>query len=166
MRYGLMRCRSGKLSSLFVVPVFIPTSRTCQSCEKGPTVLVRKFCASVVTTATKNFLYQTQMDLHNPTTKQYKNNYNNLKRNYILADTMNGFLDKMKKASKGVVDAGAKTMLKVRHCCCMLLVLISKRAFPLFVQLLLFTAEIYFRIFRYYYIFASIDASTNAVLAY
>ena len=26
---------------------------------------------------------------------------------------MNGFLDKMKKASKGVVDAGAKTMLKV-----------------------------------------------------
>lgn len=55
------------------------------------------------------------MDQPNPTIKQYKNNYNNLKRNYILAETMNGFLDKMKKASKGVVDAGAKTMLKVRH---------------------------------------------------
>ena len=54
------------------------------------------------------------MDRPNPTTKQYKNNYNNLKRNFILAETMNGFLDKMKKASKGVVDAGAKTMLKVR----------------------------------------------------
>lgn len=27
--------------------------------------------------------------------------------------TVNNFLDRMKKASKGVVDAGAKTMLKV-----------------------------------------------------
>jgi hypothetical protein len=49
------------------------------------------------------------------TPKKYKNNYNTLKRNYILTETMNGFLDKVKKASKGVVDAGAKTMLKVSH---------------------------------------------------
>jgi hypothetical protein len=27
------------------------------------------------------------------------------------------FLDKVKKASKGVIDAGAKTMLKVRSSC-------------------------------------------------
>jgi hypothetical protein len=43
-----------------------------------------------------------------------RNNYNTLKRNSILQETMNGFLDKVKKASRGVVDAGAKTMLKVR----------------------------------------------------
>jgi hypothetical protein len=42
-----------------------------------------------------------------------RNNYNTLKRNSILRETMNVFLDKVKKASKGVVDAGAKTMLKV-----------------------------------------------------
>lgn len=43
-----------------------------------------------------------------------RNDYNTLKRNSILQEIMNGFLDKVKKASKGVVDAGAKTMLKVR----------------------------------------------------
>ena len=28
---------------------------------------------------------------------------------------MASFMDKLKKGAKGVVDAGAKTMLKVRH---------------------------------------------------
>jgi hypothetical protein len=49
------------------------------------------------------------------TQTSYKDSYSKLKRNHILTETMNGFLDKMKKASKGVVDAGAKTMLKVSH---------------------------------------------------
>ena len=38
-----------------------------------------------------------------------------MKRNTIITETMNGLFDKVKKAGKGVVDAGAKTMLKVTY---------------------------------------------------
>ena len=87
---------------------------TSESCEKG----VRKFFVPFATTHTNTTKTTTTLALlippmDPPHSKHYSNNYNKLKRNVILADTMNGFLDKMKKASKGVVDAGAKTMLKV-----------------------------------------------------
>jgi hypothetical protein len=47
-----------------------------------------------------------QMQPSDSTKKYYNNDYNTLKRNVILADTMNSFMDKMKKASKGVMDTG------------------------------------------------------------
>ena len=89
-----------------------PRDHTSESCEKGWCTEV--FCA-VCHHAHQHYNHTCLLvpPMDPPHSKHYSNNYNKLKRNVILADTMNGFLDKMKKASKGVVDAGAKTMLKV-----------------------------------------------------
>ena len=94
--------------------VFAPSGTTQASLVRK---VVWKFFVPFATTHTNTTIYNHTCllvpPMDPPHSKHYSNNYNKLKRNVILADTMNGFLDKMKKASKGVVDAGAKTMLKV-----------------------------------------------------